>query len=220
MLKKSLLPMNLQLFASSEVQTDNIEEVENTEEVAAETTESNSIDSEKVIEKLQKRLGKETSEKNETKEQLEKALLEIDELKKASKKGVKELSEEDKAKQEQNAKDSKIKELENQIKIQNITSQVDEVLKESGFALNKEELSLVVNSDEEVSYSNVQTLISLINRDREQQAIKRNTGVTPKAQTTQATTVTREQFDAMSYAEKSKLATNDPTQFKKLTGGQ
>lgn len=201
-------------------QTDNIEEVENTEEVAAETTESNSIDSEKVIEKLQKRLGKETSEKNETKEQLEKALLEIDELKKASKKGVKELSEEDKAKQEQNAKDSKIKELENQIKIQNITSQVDEVLKESGFALKKEELSLVVNSDEEVSYSNVQTLISLINRDREQQAIKRNTGVTPKAQTTQATTVTREQFDAMSYAEKSKLATNDPTQFKKLTGGQ
>ncbi len=201
-------------------QTDNVEEVENTEEVAAETIESNSIDSEKVIEKLQKRLGKETSEKNETKEQLEKALLEIDELKKASKKGVKELSEEDKAKQEQNAKDSKIKELENQIKIQNITSQVDEVLKESGFALNKEELSLVVNSDEEVSYSNVQTLISLINRDREQQAIKRNTGVTPKAQTTQATTVTREQFDAMSYAEKSKLATNDPTQFKKLTGGQ
>lgn len=200
-------------------QTDNIEEVGNTEEVAAETTESNSIDSEKVIEKLQKRLGKETSEKNETKEQLEKALLEIDELKKASKKGVKELSEEDKAKQEQNAKDSKIKELENQIKIQNITSQVDEVLKESGFALNKEELSLVVNSDEEVSYSNVQTLISLINRDREQQAIKRNTGVTPKKTPSNSITVTKEQFNAMSYAEKAKLAAENPQQFSEITGG-
>lgn len=200
-------------------QTDNIEEVENTEEVAAETTESNSIDSEKVIEKLQKRLGKETSEKNETKEQLEKALLEIDELKKASKKGVKELSEEDKAKQEQNAKDSKIKELENQIKIQNITSQVDEVLKESGFALNKEELSLVVNSDEEVSYSNVQTLISLINRDREQQAIKRNTGVTPKRTPSNSTVVTKEQFNAMSYAEKAKFAAENPQQFSEITGG-
>lgn len=200
-------------------QTDNIEEVKNTEEVAAETTESNSIDSEKVIEKLQKRLGKETSEKNETKEQLEKALLEIDELKKTSKKGVKELSEEDKAKQEQNAKDSKIKELENQIKIQNITSQVDEVLKESGFALNKEELSLVVNSDEEVSYSNVQTLISLINRDREQQAIKRNTGVTPKKTPSNSTTVTKEQFNAMSYAEKAKLAAENPQKFSEITGG-
>lgn len=200
-------------------QTDNVEEVENTEGVAAETTESNSIDSEKVIEKLQKRLGKETSEKNETKEQLEKALLEIEELKKTSKKGVKELSEEDKAKQEQNAKDSKIKELENQIKIQNITSQVDEVLKEAGFALNKEELSLVVNSDEEVSYSNVQTLISLINRDREQQAIKRNTGVTPKKTPSNSITVTKEQFNAMSYAEKAKLAAENPQQFSEITGG-
>lgn len=171
-------------------QTDNIEEVENTEEVAAETTESNSIDSEKVIEKLQKRLGKETSEKNETKEQLEKALLEIDELKKASKKGVKELSEEDKAKQEQNAKDSKIKELENQIKIQNITSQVDEVLKESGLAMNKEELALVVDSNEDKSYENVKTILSFVNRIREQDAIRRNTGVTPKKTEEQATTKT------------------------------
>lgn len=201
-------------------QADNVEEVENTEEVAAETTESNSIDSEKVIEKLQKRLGKETSEKNETKEQLEQALSRINELEQSSKKDVKGQSDEEKTLELQKAKDNEIEQLKQELQLQKVTSQVDEVLKESGFALNKEELALVVSSDDDTSYTNVKTLIGLINKDREQQAIKRNTGVTPKAQTTQATTVTREQFDAMSYAEKSKLATNDPTQFKKLTGGQ
>lgn len=201
-------------------QTDNVEEVGNTEEVTAETTESNSIDSEKVIEKLQKRLGKETSEKNETKEQLEQALSRINELEQSSKKDVKGQSDEEKTLELQKAKDNEIEQLKQELQLQKVTSQVDEVLKESGFALNKEELALVVSSDDDTSYTNVKTLIGLINKDREQQAIKRNTGVTPKAQTTQATTVTREQFDAMSYAEKSKLATNDPTQFKKLTGGQ
>lgn len=183
MLKKSLLPMNLQLFASSEVETDNTEEVENTGEVAAETTESNSIDSEKVIEKLQKRLGKETSEKNETKEQLEQALSRINELEKSSKKDVKGQSDEEKTLELQKAKDNEIEQLKQELQLQKVTSQVDEVLKESGFALNKEELALVVSSDDDTSYTNVKTLIGLINKDREQQAIKRNTGVTPKAQT-------------------------------------
>lgn len=176
-MNKEFLPMTLQLFAE---EVENTEEVEQTEEVAAETTEDNSIDSDKVIEKLQKRLGKETSEKNETREQLEQALKRIEELETSTKKGVKEQSDEEKAAELQKAKDSEIEQLKSELKLRDITIQVDEVLKESGFTLNKEELSLVVNTDEEQSYSNVKTLISLINRDREQQAILRNTGKTPK----------------------------------------
>lgn len=176
-MNKEFLPMTLQLFAE---EVKSAEEVEQTEEVAAETTEDNSIDSDKVIEKLQKRLGKETSEKNETREQLEQALKRIEELETSTKKGVKEQSDEEKAAELQKAKDSEIEQLKSELKLRDITIQVDEVLKESGFTLNKEELSLVVNTDEEQSYSNVKTLISLINRDREQQAILRNTGKTPK----------------------------------------
>lgn len=184
--RKSLLPINLQLFASStEAEADQTIETVSETDTTEEQTEQ--VDSDKIVEKLQKRLGKETHEKNETKEQLETALARIEELENGSKEGVKEKSDKEKATETQKAKDDEIEDLKRTIKIQKVTSEVDEVLKESGFALNKEELSLVVSSDEEQSYSNVKTLINLINRDREQQAVIRNTGQTPKKQTEQST---------------------------------
>lgn len=213
MLKKRLLPMNLQLFADQE---EMVEEVDETTVVEEQTEQ---VDSDKIVEKLQKRLGKETHEKNETKEQLTQALTRIEELEKGNKKGVKEQSDEEKEVEAKKAKDSEIEELRRTIKLQEVTSEVDEVLKESGFALNKEELALVVSSDEEKSYSNVKTLINLINRDRERQAVIRNTGVTPKKVTESNTSVSQDQFNAMSYAEKAKLAETNPEQFKKITGG-
>ena len=77
----------------------------------------------------------------------------------------------------------------------------------------------MVNTDEEQSYSNVKTLISLINRDREQQAILRNTGKTPKKVAGNTQTVTVEQFNAMTYLERVELAHSNPEEFKKITGG-
>lgn len=222
-MKDNLMEMNLQFFAEeqgSEVtETTEVNEEVTTEEVAAETETDDVIDSDKVVEKLQKRLKSINSEKKEANEELTKALERIAELENASKKDVKQLSEEDKAKQLQAEKDKEINELREQLKLNNITMQVDEALKESGFALSKEELDLVVDTDEEKAYQNIKTLISLINKDREQQAYKRNVGVTPKKVTEQRVAITKEQFDAMTFAEKSKLATTDPQQFKKLTGG-
>jgi len=217
-MNKPFLPMKLQLFAESEA-SDNAETVEQQEEVTAETTEESSIDSDKVIEKLQKRIGKETSEKKETQEQLEQALKRIEELETSSKKGVKEQSDEEKAIELQKAKDTEIEKLRNELKLRDITIQVDEVLKESGFALNKEELALVVDTDEEQSYSKVKTMISLINRIKEQEAISYNTGKTPKKVSNTNQTVTAEQFNAMTYAEKAELAKNNPDEFNKIIGG-
>lgn len=222
-MKDNLMEMNLQFFAEeqgSEVtESTEVNEEVTTEEVAAETETEDVIDSDKVVEKLQKRLKSINSEKKEANEELDKALKRIAELENANKKGVKQLSEEDKAKQLQAEKDKEINELREQLKLNNITMQVDEALKESGFALSKEELDLVVDTDEEKAYQNIKTLISLINKDREQQAYKRNVGVTPKKVSEQRVAITKEQFDAMTFAEKSKLATTDPQQFKKLTGG-
>lgn len=137
-------------------------------------------DNDKIVEKLQKRIGKEQAEKNETKTQLEQALARIEELEKGGKKSVKEKSDEEKAAELQKAKDDEIASLRAQIKISNITSQADEVLKESGIALSAAELGLLVDVDEEKTYSNVKTFLNLLDNQRSQWEKARNTGTTPK----------------------------------------
>lgn len=208
---------------------DMVEEVqpnENTEEVKSEkvnaqteTQETETVDSDKVIEKLQKRIGKEQAEKNETKTQLDQALLRIEELEKGSKKSVKEKSAEDKQAEAQNAKDNEIAKLKKQIKLAEVTQQADEVLKESGLAVGKDVLSILVDEDQEQTYANVKAIINLLNEQQKAWEVKRNTGKTPKRTPDSQSVTTQDQFDAMSYAEQSELATNNPEQFKKLTGG-
>lgn len=181
-MKKSLkgLPLNLQLFAE-EVPAEQPEaEVETTE--VAETTEETEEkpDADKIVEKLQKRLDSKTKAEKETKTQLEQALARIEELEKGGKKSVKEQSVEEKEAEAQKAKDDEIAKLKQQIKLAEVTQQADEVLKESGLSLGKDMLSLLVNEDEERTYSNVKSLISFLDGQQQQWEVKRNTGVTPK----------------------------------------
>ncbi|MDM7656051.1 DUF4355 domain-containing protein [Lactococcus lactis] len=176
-------------------------------------------DSDKIVEKLQKRIGKEQAEKNETKTQLEQALARIEELEKGGKKSVKEKSDEEKAAELQKAKDDEIASLKAQIKISNITSQADEVLKESGIALSAAELGLLVDFDEEKTYSNVKTFLNLLDNQRSQWEKARNTGTTPKRVPGNVISVDKDKFDSMTYAEKAELAKSNPDEFKKLTGG-
>ncbi|MDM7537407.1 DUF4355 domain-containing protein [Lactococcus lactis] len=176
-------------------------------------------DNDKIVEKLQKRIGKEQAEKNETKTQLEQALSRIEELEKGGKKSVKEKSDEEKAAELQKAKDDEIASLKAQIKISNITSQADEVLKESGIALSAAELGLFVDVDEEKTYSNVKTFLNLLDNQRSQWEKARNTGTTPKRVPGNVISVDKDKFDSMTYAEKAELAKSNPDEFKKLTGG-
>ena len=176
-------------------------------------------DSDKIVEKLQKRIGKEQAEKNETKTQLDQALARIEELEKGGKKSVKEKSDEEKAAELQKAKDDEIASLKAQIKISNITSQADEVLKESGIALSAAELGLLVDVDEEKTYSNVKTFLNLLDNQRSQWEKARNTGTTPKRVPGNVISVDKDKFDSMTYAEKAELAKSNPDEFKKLTGG-
>lgn len=189
--QKELLPLNLQLFADDpngglgtpdpnpqgepnpgENPPGNGEpEIDDKDELT---------DNDKIVEKLQKRIGKEQAEKNETKTQLEQALARIEELEKGGKKSVKEKSDEEKAAELQKAKDDEIASLKAKIKISNITSQADEVLKESGIALSAAELGLLVDVDEEKTYSNVKTFLNLLDNQRSQWEKARNTGTTPK----------------------------------------
>ena len=176
-------------------------------------------DNDKIVEKLQKRIGKEQAEKNETKTQLDQALARIEELEKGGRKSVKEKSDEEKAAELQKAKDDEIASLKAQIKISNITSQADEVLKESGIALSAAELGLLVDVDEEKTYSNVKTFLNLLDNQRSQWEKARNTGTTPKRVPGNVISVDKDKFDSMTYAEKAELAKSNPDEFKKLTGG-
>ena len=216
-----LLPLNLQLFAE-EVADETSEvgsETETETETNVEEQQEQSTDNDKIVEKLQKRIGKEQAEKNETKTQLDQALSRIEELEKGGKKSVKEKSDEEKAAELQKAKDDEIASLKAQIKISNITSQADEVLKESGIALSAAELGLLVDVDEEKTYSNVKTFLNLLDNQRSQWEKARNTGTTPKRVPGNVISVDKEKFDSMTYAEKAELAKSNPDEFKKLTGG-
>lgn len=186
-----LLPLNLQLFADNPngglgTPDPNPQGEPNPGENPPGNGEPGSddkdelTDNDKIVEKLQKRIGKEQAEKNETKTQLEQALARIEELEKGGKKSVKEKSDEEKAAELQKAKDDEIASLKAQIKISNITSQADEVLKESGIALSAAELGLLVDVDEEKTYSNVKTFLNLLDNQRSQWEKARNTGTTPK----------------------------------------
>ena len=172
------LPLNLQLFAE-EVPAEQ-PEVEVEEAEVVETKETDKPDADKIVEKLQKRLDSKTKAEKETKTQLEQALARIEELEKGGKKSVKEQSAEDKEAEAQKAKDDEIAQLRQQIKLAEVTQQADEVLKESGLALGKDMLTLLVNEDEEQTYSNVKSLISFLDEQQKQWEVKRNTGVTPK----------------------------------------
>lgn len=157
MKKRSFLPMNLQLFASNDEQTGGAGETEEVVETGAqdETTETDPVDSEKVVEKLQSRLKAETAQKKDTETKLAEALKELEELKSNPKKTIKEKSIEDKLIE----KDKENETLRNQIRAAEITKQADDVLRESGFAVSTEMLSILVNADEEKTFSNIKAFV-------------------------------------------------------------
>lgn len=183
------MPMNLQMFAEQvEAETIETDETQTEETAAEEISEEKELDSEKVVEKLQKRLASKTASEKETKSQLDQALERISELEKADKKGVKELSDEEKATKAQEDKDVEIAKLKAQIKIAESTQQADEVLKEAGLAVGKDILSIVVDEDDAKTLANVKALISYTQEQQSKWEIKRNTGSTPKktAESTEA----------------------------------
>lgn len=178
-----LLPMNLQFFAEQTDETGTDET--HVEETAAEETETDEkeLDSEKVVEKLQKRLASKTAAEKETKSQLEQALSRIEELENAGKKGVKELSDEEKATKAQQEKDDEIAKLKSQIKIAESTQQADEVLKDAGLTVGKDILGIVVAEDDQQTLKNVKALINYTQDQQAKWEVRRNTGTTPKKTT-------------------------------------
>lgn len=111
------------------------------------------------VEKLQKRLGKLTGDKHDLEEELANTKAELEEYK-SGKKTVKKLSEEDKAKKEQDAKDKELASLRAELARTKALSETSDVLKEQGLDVSTDVLNMVVSSDNQKTYANVNALVS------------------------------------------------------------
>lgn len=140
--------------------------------------EENKLDGNKLVKKLQKRIGKEQNEKHSLQDQLDKANEKIKQLQ--SGKSIKDLSDEDKAKKAESDKDKKIASLEAQITRRDNIKQTDEVFKEAGLNVSDDVLNMVVVDNDKQTYANVQALIKYTNQI--QSGVKRELlkGSTPR----------------------------------------
>lgn len=124
--------------------------------------EDKQLDGDKLVKKLQKRIGKEQNEKHSLQDQLDKANAKIKELQ--SGRSIKNLSDEDKAKKAEDEKDKEIASLRAQITRRDNIKQTDEVFKDAGLTVGDDVLNMVVVDDDKQTYANVQALIKYTNQ--------------------------------------------------------
>lgn len=164
---------------NTEVEKQNVTETEEQpKNDGTDPKEEKQLDGDKLVKKLQKRIGKEQNEKHSLQDQLDKANEKIKQLQ--SGKSIKDLSDEDKAKKAESDKDKKIASLEAQITRRDNIKQTDEVFKEAGLNVSDDVLNMVVVDNDKQTYANVQALIKYTNQI--QSGVKRELlkGSTPK----------------------------------------
>ena len=164
---------------NTEVEKQNVTETEEQpKNDGTDSKEEKQLDGDKLVKKLQKRIGKEQNEKHSLQDQLNKANEKIKQLQ--SGKSIKDLSDEDKAKKAESDKDKKIVSLEAQITRRDNIKQTDEVFKEAGLNVSDDVLNMVVVDNDKQTYANVQALIKYTNQI--QSGVKRELlkGSTPK----------------------------------------
>lgn len=161
------------------------------------TNEQSKIEADKVVEKLQKRIGKEQADKNEFAEQLKQAQARISELEKQ--KDVKELSDEDKEKAERDKQEKEIERLKAQLARAETVKQTDAVFKEAGLSVTDDVLNMVVSNESELTYKNAKALIDFANQVQESAVQTLLKGKTPR--TAGKTTKTMSKKDIMSISD-------------------
>ncbi|WP_191993319.1 capsid assembly scaffolding protein Gp46 family protein [Limosilactobacillus reuteri] len=141
-------------------------------------TKPQEFDADKLVDKLQKRIGKEQVSKNSYKDRLAKAEAKIKELQ--VDKSVKEMSYEDKAKQAEDEKDKTIKDLQAKLARQTSIAETDKVFKEAGLSVSDDVLNMVVTTNDKQTYANAKALIDYTNQVQETVRKSYLKGSTPK----------------------------------------
>lgn len=203
------------------------EAVENTQEQSQEVEDSqiqteagkNEDKATRAVEKLQKRLGKVTSDKKTLEEQLAETQAELEKFK-TGEKTVAELSKAQKAKKEQEAKDKELKSLRAELARTKALSETDKALKEEGLNVPSDVLSMVVSSDNQKTVENVQALVSYVGQIANNVRAQLLTGTTPKRAGKEAKPVTANDFEKLSYSQKVKALSDNPDLMTQLLGGK
>lgn len=135
---------------------------EQPKEAGTDPKEDNKLDGDKLVKKLQKRIGKEQNEKHSLQDQLDKANAKIKELQ--SGKANKGSLDIEATMSKESEKDKEIASLRAQIARRDNIKQTDEVFKEAGLTVSDDVLNMVVVEDEKQTYANVQALIKYTNQ--------------------------------------------------------
>ena len=141
-------------------------------------TKSQEFDADKLVDKLQKRIGKEQASKNSYKDRLAKAEAKIKELQAG--KSVKQMSDDDKTKQTEDEKDKTIKDLQAKLARQTSIAETDKVFKEAGLSVGDDVLNMVVTTKDKQTYANAKALIDYTNQVQETVRKSYLKGSTPK----------------------------------------
>lgn len=184
-------------------------------ETKSEEQDFKKIDADKTTKQLIDRITKEQSKKNDFKNQLDKALKEIQQLKANGGKSVKEISDEEKRQQEFNDLKKQNEKLQAQIQHNQTVKEVSGILAENGLSVSDDVLNMIVTSDSDRTASNAKAIINLVNQSHEE---GRNTilkGKTPKA--SGGNKIKVKNFNEMTLAERVELKQKDPERFKEET---
>lgn len=170
-------------------------------------TEPQQSDGDKVVEKLQKRIGKVQAEKNDFKEKYEAALKQIEALQKG---------EDPNKEPEPDDNQKRINALEAQIKHRDMLDQARTVITEAGFSVPKNLLDALVVDDDKQTLANVKAVVEYTNTVQEGARAQYMKGKTPPATGAAAKKLTKSEFNHMSFAEKMKLAGDNPQLYAQL----
>lgn len=129
------------------------------------------------------------------------------------------MNAEQKAQHEKEQLEKRIAEYEKKENIREMEKEARIMLSEQKIPITDDIVSYFVSEDAENTKKGVEALTTYVNNLQEQWEIARNTGKTPKKVAGNTQTITTEQFNAMTYAEKAELAKNNPEEFNKITGG-
>ena len=163
-----------------EQQNNTVDEVQtnNAQNKTENGTKSQEFDADKLVDKLQKRIGKEQASKNSYKARLAKAEAKIKELQAG--KSVKQMSDDDKTKQAEDEKDKTIKDLQAKLARQTSIAETDKVFKEAGLSVGDDVLNMVVTTNDKQTYANAKALIDYTNQVQETVRKSYLKGSTPK----------------------------------------
>ena len=129
------------------------------------------------------------------------------------------MNAEEKAEHNRKQLEKKLAEYEAKENLNAMGKEASKMLVELELQPTEEVLVLVVKEDAEGTRASVKAFADAVQKAAEQIAHQNSIGVTPKVTTNTSTTITREAFNKMTYAEQAELAAKNPEEFRKITGG-